>query len=359
MTGGSGTRLARAPGRVNLIGDHTDYTGGLVLPMTIDRFTEIRFAETRSAGRGSVHLTSDDEPQPVEIPLDIADPAAVEPSWGRYVAGVVAELAELAGGADRSAASGRSGTHGITGHVHTTIPIGAGLSSSAALEVAAALALGFEGTPLQLAQLCQRAENRASGVPSGIMDQLCIAAGVADHALLIDCGALTVTPAPLPADVEVVVQFIAHRTLVGSAYAERVAECAAAEREIGPLRAATLDDARSITDPVVRARALHVVSENQRVRDFAAALSADDLREAGALMLASHTSLRDQYDTSTPAMDAAVERVAATRGVHGARMTGGGFGGCIVALAEPGALTDGWVVHAVDGAALVEEHADR
>jgi galactokinase len=338
---------------VNLIGDHTDYTGGLVFPMTIDRFTEIRFAETRSAGRGSVHLTSDDEPQPVEIPLDIADPAAVEPAWGRYVAGVVAELA------DRSTSSGTAGPHGITGHVHTTIPIGAGLSSSAALEVAVALALGFEGTPLELAQLCQRAENRASGVPSGIMDQLCIAAGVAGHALLIDCGALTVAPTPLPPDVEVVVQFIAHRTLVGSAYAERVAECAAAEREIGPLRTATLDDARSIADPIVRARALHVVSENQRVRDFAAALSADDRREAGALMLASHASLRDHYDTSTPAMDAAVERVAATRGVHGARMTGGGFGGCIVALAEPGALTEGWVVHAVDGATLVEEHPDR
>ena len=363
MTGESDTRLARAPGRVNLIGDHTDYTGGLVLPMAIDRCTEIRFAEIRfaeiraagirPAGQGSVHLTSDDEPQPVEIPLDIADPAAVEPAWGRYVAGVVAELA------DRSTSSGTAGPHGITGHVHTTIPIGAGLSSSAALEVAVALALGFEGTPLELAQLCQRAENRASGVPSGIMDQLCIAAGVAGHALLIDCGALTVAPTPLPPDVEVVVQFIAHRTLVGSAYAERVAECAAAEREIGPLRTATLDDALSIADPIVRARALHVVSENQRVRDFAAALSADDLREAGALMLASHASLRDHYDTSTPAMDAAVERVAATRGVHGARMTGGGFGGCIVALAEPGALTEGWVVHAVDGAALVEEHPDR
>ncbi|MEY4230064.1 MAG: galactokinase, partial [Actinomycetota bacterium] len=325
MTGESGIRLARAPGRVNLIGDHTDYTGGLVFPMTIDRFTEIRFAETRSAGRRSVHLTSDDEPQPVEIPLDIADPTTVEPSWGRYVAGVVAEMA------DRPTNSGTAGPHGITGHMHTTIPIGAGLSSSAALEVAAALALGFEGTPLELAQLCQRAENRASGVPSGIMDQLCIAAGVADHALLIDCGALTVTPTPLPPDVEVVVQFIAHRTLVGSAYADRVAECAAAVREIGPLRTATLDDAQSIADPIVRARALHVVSENRRVRDFAAALSADDRRDAGALMLASHASLRDHFDTSTPAMDTAVERIAATRGVHGARMSGGGFGGGVVA----------------------------
>lgn len=338
MSGDAGrvTLVARAPGRVNLIGDHTDYTGGLVLPMTIDRFTDIRFTP-----HDSVHLTSDDEPQPVELPLDIADPATVEPAWGRYVAGVVAEMADAR-------------PQGITGHVHTTIPIGAGLSSSAALEVATALALGFDGTPLALAQLCQRAENRASGVPSGIMDQLCIAAGVAGHALLIDCGALTVTPAPVPDDVEVVVQFIAHRTLVGSAYADRVAECAAAEREIGPLRTATLDAARSIEDPVVRTRALHVVTENQRVRDFAAALAAHDLREAGALMLASHASLRDLYDTSTAAMDAAVERVAAMPGVHGARMTGGGFGGCIVALAEPGAVTDGWVVHAVDGATIID-----
>ncbi|MEX0846183.1 MAG: hypothetical protein WD023_00255, partial [Ilumatobacteraceae bacterium] len=305
------------------------------LPMAIDRFTDIRFA-----AHDSVHLTSDDEPQPVELPLEIADPASVEPAWGRYVAGVVAEMASL---------------RGITGHVRTSIPIGAGLSSSAALEVATALALGFDGSPLALAQLCQRAENRASGVPSGIMDQLCIAAGVAGHALLIDCGALTVSPAPLPADVDVVVQFIAHRTLVGSAYADRVAECALAERAIGPLRTATLDAARSIEDPVVRARALHVVTENQRVREFAAALTTGDLREAGALMLASHASLRDNYATSTPAMDDAVDRVAAMRGVYGARMTGGGFGGCIVALTEPGALADGWVVHAVGGAAVIDE----
>jgi galactokinase len=330
-------RTVRAPGRVNLIGDHTDYTGGLVLPMTIDRWTEIRY---RTADR--IELTSVDEADPVRLPLHIDDPAAVTPAWGRYVAGVVAELCPA---------------HGIAGEVTTTIPIGAGLSSSAALEVAVALALGHSGSALELAQLCQRAENRASGVPSGIMDQLCIAAGSRDHATLIDCGELTVTSVALPADVEVVVQFIAHRTLVGSPYAERVAECAAAEREIGPLRFADRAAAESIADRVVRDRAVHVVTENQRVRDFCAALAAHDLTTAGALMVESHVSLRDRYATSTPVMDGAVERLAATPGVFGARMTGGGFGGCIVALAEPGALRDGWVVHAVEAAHLLDEES--
>jgi galactokinase len=335
MTGS--TRTVIAPGRVNLIGDHTDYTGGLVLPMTIDRWTEIRYTTS-----DRVELTSVDEPEAVHLPLSIDDPAAVEPAWGRYVAGVVAELHP---------------TEGISGEVRTTIPIGAGLSSSAALEVAVALALGHRGTPLQLAQLCQRAENRASGVPSGIMDQLCIAAGRRDHATLIDCGELTVTPVPVPAGLDVVVQFIAHRTLVGSPYAERVAECAAAEREIGPLRFADRDAAERIADPVVRDRAVHVVTENQRVRDFCAAIDAGDFAGAGALMVESHVSLRDRYATSTAVMDAAVERLAATPGVYGARMTGGGFGGCVVALAEPGALRDGWVVRAVEGAHLVDREA--
>jgi galactokinase len=326
--------VARAPGRVNLIGDHTDYTGGLVLPMAIDRYTDITFT-----AHDRIELSSADEAQPVSLPLMVDQPAAVEPAWGRYVAGVVAEM---------------SPQRGMRGTVATTIPIGAGLSSSAALEVAVALGLGFDGTQLELAQLCQRAENRASGVPSGIMDQLCIAAGVAGHALLIDCGALTVTPTALPDHVEVVVQFVAHRTLVGSPYADRVAECAAAEREIGPLRLASIDDARTITDPVVRARAMHVVGENQRVRDFVEAMAADDLRAAGRAMLQSHASLGMLYQTSTPAMDAAVDQVAAMPGVHGVRMTGGGFGGCIVALTEPGALEDGWVVAAVDGARMSE-----
>ncbi|MBP9053155.1 MAG: hypothetical protein KBF94_11085, partial [Ilumatobacteraceae bacterium] len=149
------------------------------------------------------------------------------------------------------------------------------------------------------------------------------------------------------------VQFIAHRTLVGSPYADRVAECAAAERAIGPLRHATAARAKTIADPLVRARAMHVTSENRRVVDFADAIAAGDLHAAGRLMVQSHDSVRDLYDTSTPIMDAAVARAVATPGVYGARMTGGGFGGCIVALTEPGALTTGWVVQAVAGATLV------
>ena len=325
-----------APARVNLIGDHTDYTGGLVMPMAIDRYTEIN----GTPGGDRVHLTSFDEPEPVEMPLRIDRPQDFTPAWGRYVAGVVAELPK---------------PRGFSGRVTTDIPIGAGLSSSAALEVGVALALGHCGTPLELAQLCQRAENRASGVPSGIMDQLSIASGVADHALLIDCGDFSVRAVRLPVDAEIVVLFVAHRTLVGSPYADRVAECAAAEAAIGPLRHATEAQARSIADPTARMRAMHVTSENRRVIDFAHAMEADDLRAAGALMVEGHESLRTLYNTSTTEMDAAVNRLCSTDGVYGARMTGGGFGGCVVALTEPGALANGWVVRAVDGARIAEE----
>lgn len=327
--------LVRAPGRVNLIGEHTDYTGGLVMPMAIDRCTEIRGQRVGDRMR----LTSADRAGVVDVPLLDDQIRTIEPEWGRYVAAVVAEL---------------SPTVGFVGHITTDIPVGAGLSSSAALEVALALALGSQHDSTELAQLCRRAEHAATGVPTGIMDQLSITSGVAGHALVIDCHSLEVTPVPIPDDLEIVVQFIAHRTLEGSPYAERVAQCAAAERAIGPLRLATTDMARSIDDPAVRRRALHVTGENQRVRDFAKALSVRDLGVAGELMVEGHRSLADLYDCSTSAMDAAVDRLLRTPGVYGARMTGGGFGGCVVALTEPGALPDGWVVAAVDGARVVE-----
>ena len=327
----------RAPGRVNLIGDHTDYTGGLVMPMTIDRWTVIE-GERQD---GPIELTSANETDPVRLTLPIEDASTVEPHWGRYVAGVAAEM----GGA----------AHAVRGHVTTDIPVGAGLSSSAALELAAALALGFEGDSVTLAELGRRAEHRASGVPCGIMDQLCIAAGVAGHALLIDCHALTVEPVPLPDDIAVIVRFVQHRTLVGSEYADRVAECAAAEAVIGPLRLATLDAVGTIADDLIRRRARHVVTENQRVRHFAEALRRHDLAGVGRLMLESHDSLRDDFGISTPVMDAAVAELAARPGVYGARMTGGGFGGCIVGIADAtlaaaDAGSGGWIVHAVDGA---------
>jgi galactokinase len=188
-------------------------------------------------------------------------------------------------------------------------------------------------------------------VPTGIMDQLTAVAGVEGHALLIDCSTLAVTPVPLPDGVDVVVVDSGQRrALVGSAYAERAAQCAAAEAVVGPLRTATMEAVARVADGVVRRRAAHVVTENARVAAFAAALQAGDVAAAGRLMTASHASLRDHFEVSAPVVDALVARLAEMPGVLGARMTGGGFGGCVVALVRPGALDEGWLVRPVDGA---------
>ena len=305
---------AFAPGRVNLIGDHTDYAGGYVLPIAVDLGTTVELV----GGGDHVELTSADDDTPARVPLDVADPSTVEPAWARYVAGVVAVLRPATGG---------------QGNVTTTLPIGAGLSSSAALEVATALALGFEGTAVDLALACQDAEQRASGVPCGVMDQLASAAGSEGHALLIDCGSLDVTPVPVPTDAEIVVVHSGQsRALAGSAYAQRRAELEAG-------------DAR---------RVRHVQNENERVLACASALRAGDLVSAGRLMVESHASLRDDFEVSTPALDALVERLRAVPGVHGARLTGAGFGGCVVALTDPGTLEEGWVVRPSDGARLLD-----
>ena len=333
-------QVARAPGRVNLIGDHTDYTGGLVLPMAIDRHTTIEFE--RSDG---VLATSSNFDGEVRFDLPVVDAAAVQPAWGRYIAGVAAAMSE------------RNMTpRGFTGAVATTVPIGGGLSSSAALEVAAALAFGINTDATTIAAVCRRAEHLATNVPCGIMDQLTSVAGVRDHALLIDCHSLDVTPIRIPESLAVWVVEISSRTLDGSEYPARVAQCAVAEREIGPLRLADVQSANRIVDPVVRARARHVVTENERVRQFAEALMAGDFRAAGQLMIASHASLRDDFATSTTQMDAAVEHYSQVPGVYGVRMTGGGFGGCIVVLADADirddAAIDGMRVHAADGASL-------
>jgi galactokinase len=327
---------AYAPGRVNLIGDHTDYTGGLVLPMAIDRGTTIVAERT---GRRVV-LESPDDPDPAVVDLNVSDPASVDPAWARYVAGVVATL--------------RPG-EGIVGAVRTDIPIGAGLSSSAALEVAVALALGFAGTPKETAILCQEAEQAASGVPCGVMDQLASVSGLAGHALLIDCTTLDVTPVAIPDGVEIVVIDSGQRRhLATSAYAERRRQCEEAEKQTGALRHATLNDVASIGDPVLQRRGRHVVTENGRVLAFAAALQTGDLLEAGRLMDESHASLAHDFEVSTPVVDELVAKVASTPGVYGARMTGGGFGGCVVALADARSPVGGWRLTASDGA-WVEE----
>lgn len=344
----SGQIVARSPGRVNLIGDHTDYTGGLVLPMAIDRYTTITAtAQQQFADRETsrvIDLISASEPERLLLTLPISDPTAVRPAWGRYVAGVAGQLGDSA--------------RGISGTIACDIPIGAGLSSSAALELATALALGDTSSPQQRAQLCRRAEHAATGVPCGIMDQLVCSVGIDNHAMLIDCNSLRISPVQLPGGIKVIVQLIAHRTLAGSEYSTRVAQCQAAEAIVGPLRLAHPAMLDVIDDPIIKARARHVVNENQRVRDAVACLRSGDMVGFGTLMYESHNSLRDDFATSTAQMDSAVSTARATPGVFGARMTGGGFGGCVVIIADSTAHIrelgiESWQVRAVAGAHLL------
>lgn len=330
---------AVAPGRVNLIGDHTDYMGGLALPMAVQLATTIEGVVVE----GAIRLRSLEVEGFVEIPLPVADASTVSPTWGRYVAGVAVELARR-GPLDR---------RGIDGTVTSSIPLGSGLSSSAALEIATALVLGDDGPPLETARRCQRAEQLATGVPCGIMDQLASAAGVEGAALLMDCATESVTPVPVPSDAWIwVVHSGQHRELVGSEYATRRRECETAAALVGPLPSAEPDVISGISDPVVRARARHVRSECARVEQFAEALAAGDLATAGALMTQSHRSLRDDFEVSTAQLDALVDHLLDTGGVLGARLTGAGFGGCVVALTEPGVELDGWRVLPSRGAHL-------
>jgi galactokinase len=328
---------AYAPGRVNLIGDHTDYAGGLAVPVAIDLGTTV----LGEPHHDRIVLRSRQDDEPVELPLDVEDPRLVVPEWGRYVAGVVAEMKPR---------------RGLIGVVDSTLPIGGGLSSSAALELATALALGFEGTARELAQLCQRAEQRASGVPCGLMDQLASACGRAEHALLIDFAALDIEYLPVPPGAEIVVVNSGEpRALAESAYGDRRAATEQAASVVGPLRDLDERELRRIDDPIVRRRARHVLSENERVAEFARAFARGDLVVAGRLMSESHASLRDDFDVSTDGLNELVERLESTRGVYGARLTGGGFGGCVVALCAIGALPDeGWHVRASAGAHVAE-----
>lgn len=325
----------QAPGRVNLIGDHTDYTGGLVFPMAIDRWTTIDFTDSPDQ---RVTFTSSGEQGTVDFDITAELDPAMTPRWGRYVAAVASAMAS---------------PRPIHGVISTTIPVGAGLSSSAALEIAIALSFGFSGTALELAQLTQLAEHHATGVPTGIMDQLCIASARQGHATMIDCTSFKVTHVAIPEDVEFVVRFIAHRILQGSEYADRVAQCAQAESIIGPLRDATLTDIASISDTLIAGRAAHVITENQRVINFADALSHRDFLRAGQIMTDGHNSLAHLFGTSTTQMNTAVADMCAMPGVYGARMTGGGFGGCVVAMCAPGTHIEGWKVRAVGAACVV------
>ncbi len=313
-------RVFRAPGRVNLIGDHTDYNEGFVLPIAIDRECVVHAA---ARSDGIVRVTSTDREGYVEVPADGGtDPGEVQ-GWGAYVAGVVRALAER----------GRPPA-GIDAVVSTTIPIGAGLSSSAAFEVALALALcdaaSFQLPAVELALACQQAEQIATGVPSGIMDQLSSIGGRPGCALLIDCRTLEVSPVLLPPEAAVLVVYSGvSRSLADTAYAERRRTCDKVAARLG------LPALRDATPEQIAGHrwARHVVSENARVLEAARALEDDDLSVLGRLLSESHASLRDDYDVSTPELDALTAALE-DAGAAGARLTGAGFGGCVVAVAD-------------------------
>ena len=316
-------RMYRAPGRANLLGEHTDHTDGLVLPAAIDRAVTLR----ATPGGDRLRLRSEQADGQVDLAADGSEPGQ---DWGRFVAAVAAELAEV----------GRPPV-GLTGELTSDLPQGAGLSSSAALEVVLAMALAdvaeLDIAPLDLAALCRRAEHRAVGVPSGIMDQAASILGRRDHAVLLDCGTLDHRPVALPdGHALVLIDSGVQRRLETGGYAQRTEELAAALPVLSGRRPAEVDPGElgellSGLDDVPARRLRHVVTENARVRRVEGAFAAGDLAEVGRLFAEGHASLRDDFEVSIPQLDALVE-LSVDAGATAARMTGGGFGGAIVVL---------------------------
>ncbi|MHC4550835.1 MAG: galactokinase [Planctomycetota bacterium] len=291
------SRIASAPARINLLGEHVDHQGGTVLPVAVDRRTTV----TYTPGAAWSFSSRDHEERG---------------PWLRYVEGVIEVLAD----AGHRPQPGRL-------EIDSAIPEGRGLSSSAALEVAVAGAL-CDAAPLDLARLCRQAENEKVGVPCGIMDQLTAACAIAGHVLVLDCAEESFFHLPLP-DVELrVFDFGLARHLADTPYAERRAEAAAPDT------------------PAAR----HVAAEKERVRQGIEMLDTGDIESFGRLLYESHASLRDLYRCSHPVLDDCVERLRATPGVHGARMVGGGWGGCVLAVVAPGTqLEDGAALCSDDG----------
>lgn len=328
------TYVAAAPGRVNLIGEHVDYSGGVVLPMAIDRYTAIAVAPAK--GRGAVRIGSGAIDEPVEFHLADGREAIQEmPAWARYVLGVVQLMAE----------SGQP-VGGFDAWVESDIPLGAGLSSSAALEVATSTAVdalcGVMRCPMEVAALCQRAEHEFAGMPCGIMDMAASAAARAGHAVMLDCRSGEIEHVPMrDASVGVLIANTnVKHALVDGAYAERRRDCERAAKvlEVGLLREATpaqVESACASLGPIVCQRAAHVVGEIDRTLRAAECLRRSDWSAFGELMYESHTSLRDQFEVSCAELDAMVDiarSIGQSGGVYGSRMTGGGFGGCTVSL---------------------------
>ena len=322
---------AYAPGRVNLIGEHTDYNDGYVLPCAIPFGTAVAMNARTDGIVEAVALDLGGERDHFAVGDPSPHPAPGH--WSNHVRGIAAALHEQG-----------HALPGATIVISGDVPQGAGLSSSASLGVALArgwLALAGHAAPdpLAVARAAQWAENHVVGCQCGIMDQLASVAGQADHALLIDCRDASVAAVPLPEDaVIMIVHSGITRGLVDSAYNDRRAECARAAAACGAasLRAvdlAMLEHARGTLDPVAFARARHVITENARTLAAAAALRAGDLAQFGALMRASHASMRDDFAITTPGIDTLAALMNTAIGdAGGARMTGGGFGGCLVAL---------------------------
>ena len=324
-----------APGRVNLIGEYTDFNDGFVFPMTVDRGA---YVAMRPRTDQRVSIVSVRYEERIEYALDQM-PKVVPGHWSCYVLGIIEELRKLnlvTGGFDVV----------IDGDLH----LGAGLSSSAALEMATALALqgafGFEMSRIDIATLCQRVEHQYANVLCGIMDQFASGLGRSDHALLLDCRSLTHVDIPLQlGDYRIVIMSSeVKRALASSAYNQRRQECEAGvallkqyDPSVTALRDVTPDlfEAHATKlSSTIQQRCQHVITENQRTLDASAALLASDFHRFGELMTASHVSLRDDFEVSCDELDYLVELALGTEGVLGARMTGAGFGGCTISLAH-------------------------
>jgi galactokinase len=318
--------VIRAPGRVNLIGEHTDYNDGFVLPMAINRAVWIAL-RPRDDRRVVLHSLNFDEATTIDLDALAND----DEGWVEYVKGVAYVL--------QSQSHALRGWEGV---VAGDVPIGAGLSSSAAVEMATARAFSamsdLPWDPPAMARVGQRAENEWVGVNCGIMDQMISAAGRRDHALLIDCRSLETTQVPIPAGTVVVILDTAtRRGLVESAYNERRAQCEAVAAHFGvpalrDLASTTLASRANELDPVALRRARHVITDSERTLRAADAMTRGDAAEMGVLMNQSHASYRDDFEASRPEVDAMVLLAQSHPACFGARLTGGGFGGCAVAL---------------------------
>jgi galactokinase len=321
--------VVRAPGRVNLIGEHTDYNGGFVMPVAIDRWVWIALG--RRTDRRVVAESLDFE-ETADFELDALSRGK---GWAEYLKGTAWALQEEG-----------IALEGWNGIVAGEVPIGAGLSSSAALEMATARAFAAVGAvgwdPSRMARAAQRAENEWVGVRCGIMDQMASAAGRAGHALLIDCRSLETVAVPLPVDTAVLVlDTSTRRGLVDSHYNERREECERAARLLGAasLRDVAPEEVEKLPGLTLR-RARHVVTENARTLRAAKALGCGDVQEAGRLMDESHESLARDFEVVTSALETMVRCARRAPGCVGARMTGAGFGGCVVALVRGPAVED-------------------